>query len=91
MAENKKEVYFNYFCCSCKYAPRKESKDPCNDCLNQPWNTDSHKPVNCEYANELKNYKAGITTYKCEKTGLIVEGSRIPECYACTFFKERAV
>lgn len=50
MAENKKEVYFNYFCCSCKYAPRKESKDPCNDCLNQSWNTDSHKPVNYEEA-----------------------------------------
>ena len=50
MAENKKEVYFNYFCCSCKYAPRKESKDPCNDCLNQPWNTASHKPVNYEEA-----------------------------------------
>lgn len=47
-----------------------------------------HRCRHCEYANELKNYKAGITTYKCEKTGLIVEGSRIPECYACTFFKE---
>lgn len=50
-----------------------------------------HRCRNCEYANEFKNYKAGITTYECEKTGLIVEGSRIPECYACTFFKERVV
>ena len=50
-----------------------------------------HRCRNCEYANELKNYKAGITTYDCEKTGRIVEGSRIPECYACTFFKERVV
>mgnify|MGYP005889876121 CR=1 FL=1 len=29
--------------------------------------------------------------HRCRNTGLIVEGSRIPECYACTFFKERAV
>ena len=56
------------------------------DYLAQP-----HRCRNGEYANELKNYKAGITTYECEKTGLIVEGSRIPECYACTFFKERGV
>ena len=28
-----------------------------------------HRCRNCEYANELKNYKAGITTYECERTG----------------------
>ena len=47
MSENRtKEVYYNYFCSKCKFFPRDEGKDPCNDCLNQPWNEDSHKPVN---------------------------------------------
>lgn len=48
-----------------------------------------HRCQYCEYADELKNYKAGCATYKCNKMGQIVEGSRIPECYACTFYKER--
>ncbi len=46
MPENRKEVYYNYFCSKCVHFPSDERKDPCNDCLNQPWNQDSHKPVN---------------------------------------------
>ncbi len=42
----KKEVYYNYFCQSCRYQKKTEGEDPCNDCLNQPWNIDTHKPVN---------------------------------------------
>ncbi len=47
-----------------------------------------HRCQYCEYADELKNYKAGTRVFKCEKTGQIVEGNRIPECYACTFYEE---
>lgn len=39
-----KEVYFDQYCKSCKYHGLEESKDPCNDCLAEPSNTNSHKP-----------------------------------------------
>jgi len=40
-----KEVYFDEYCEDCKYADLTEDKDPCNDCLAQPYNEYSHKPV----------------------------------------------
>ncbi len=44
--ENKtKEVRFDLYCKTCKYHDLDESKDPCNDCLNEPSNENSHKPV----------------------------------------------
>lgn len=43
-----KEVYFDQYCKSCKYHGLEESKDPCNDCLAEPGNTNSHKPMNYE-------------------------------------------
>lgn len=41
-----KEVYFNQYCSTCKYKDLLESEDPCDECLEYPVNTDSHKPVN---------------------------------------------
>lgn len=41
-----KEVYFDQYCKSCKHHGLEESKDPCNDCLAEPGNTNSHKPMN---------------------------------------------
>lgn len=45
---NEKEVYFDQYCKSCKHRGLKESKDPCNDCLAESSNTNSHKPMNYE-------------------------------------------
>lgn len=45
MAGEKKEVYYGQYCRTCKYRNRSEVKDPCNKCLNEPWNIDSHKPT----------------------------------------------
>ncbi len=45
MDENKKEVYFGEFCDKCKYSNKREDEEPCWDCLDQPWNTNSHKPM----------------------------------------------
>ena len=42
---DEKEVYFDQYCKSCKHRGLKESKDPCNDCLAEPSNTNSHKPM----------------------------------------------
>ena len=49
-----KEVLFYVYCKKCKYASKSESEDPCWDCLNQPVNTDSHKP---EYFEENEDGK----------------------------------
>ena len=46
-----KEVYFDQYCKSCKYHGLEESKDPCNDCLAELSNTNSHKPMNYESKN----------------------------------------
>ena len=43
-----KEVRFDIYCKTCKYADNKESEDPCWDCLDQGWNEDSHKPIKWE-------------------------------------------
>lgn len=40
-----KEVLFNEYCAKCKFYKVKETDDPCNDCLDEPANEDSHKPV----------------------------------------------
>ena len=43
-----KEVYFDPYCKECKYEKLKDEEDPCNECLTNPVNTYSHKPVNFE-------------------------------------------
>ena len=40
-----KEVYFHQYCQTCKHRDKSEGEDPCWDCLDQPWNEHSHKPV----------------------------------------------
>ena len=42
---NTKEVDFHKYCKTCKYRRLKESKDPCNDCLANPNNDNSNKPL----------------------------------------------
>lgn len=41
-----KEVYFGEYCGTCKYEKLLEKDDPCHECLNNPVNLYSHKPVN---------------------------------------------
>lgn len=43
-----KEVYFGEYCKTCKHEKVSEQDDPCYDCLNNPVNEDSHKPVRWE-------------------------------------------
>lgn len=51
-----KEVYFNQYCSKCKHVAVEEGEDPCHDCLNEPVNQYSHKPVMFE-ENTLKTTK----------------------------------
>ena len=43
-----KEVFFSEYCRSCKHEKCKETDDPCNECLSEPTNLYSHKPINWE-------------------------------------------
>lgn len=45
MEEGYKEVYFDDYCDSCKYANLDEDDTPCDECLSNPVNVYSHKPV----------------------------------------------
>lgn len=42
---NTKEVRYDIYCEKCKYFKLEDWEDPCNDCLNQPWNVYSRKPI----------------------------------------------
>ena len=46
MEQKLKEVYFDRWCNTCKNVNKPEHEDPCNECLTNPGNWDSHKPVN---------------------------------------------
>ncbi len=43
-----KIVDFGEWCCKCKHFDLPECMDPCHDCLNNPTNTNSRKPVRWE-------------------------------------------
>ena len=50
MDEGYKEVYFNEYCKSCEFKNKKEDETPCDECLENPVNLHSHKPV--KYVDE---------------------------------------
>ena len=48
MEDAYKEVYFGEYCKNCKHWEKKENEEPCDECLENPVNLYSHKPVNYE-------------------------------------------
>lgn len=42
--ENLKEVYYYLYCSRCKYKDLPGFDDPCDTCLENPFQVDSHKP-----------------------------------------------
>ena len=49
-----KEVYFHEYCKKCKHVQVKDTDEPCNECLENPTNLYSHKPVNWEENTKTK-------------------------------------
>ena len=43
--DNIKEVYFDQYCKTCENRKKKEHESPCDMCLEEPSNQESHKPV----------------------------------------------
>lgn len=43
-----KEVDFHQYCKKCEHKTKSEfnPESPCYDCMDQPFNQDSHKPIN---------------------------------------------
>ena len=48
MDDNYKEVRFDQYCQKCKHYNKNEDEEPCDECLNNPVNLYSHKPINFE-------------------------------------------
>ncbi len=40
-----KEVYYDQYCSRCVHRELEEDDEPCRDCLGEPVNVYSHKPV----------------------------------------------
>ena len=47
-AQDYKEVYFHQYCERCKHKDVKDNDEPCEECLSNPINLYSHKPVKFE-------------------------------------------
>ena len=45
MEEKYKEVQFGYYCDKCKHKDVADYESPCHECLNEPVNLYSHRPV----------------------------------------------
>ena len=43
--QSEKEVYFHKYCKTCKNEKTPDSEEPCNECMSEPTNWNSHKPV----------------------------------------------
>lgn len=43
-----KEVYYGDYCPTCEHRDKKENEEPCYECLDNPTNLYSHKPVKYE-------------------------------------------
>lgn len=57
MKSNRHIVDYNKYCATCKFKEASEwdyEGSPCPDCLDQPYNYDSHKPILWEGRDEQK-------------------------------------
>ena len=50
MEDQTKEVYFYMYCQRCVHLSKRdtEGEEPCNECLANPYNYESHKPLKFE-------------------------------------------
>ena len=52
---DEKIVLFDIYCKTCKYKNYPEAALPCHNCLNNPSNIDSHKPLFYEEGKRMPN------------------------------------
>ena len=51
MEHHDKEVFFDQYCKKCTHYNEPDTSEACNECLTQPTNEDSHKPVGFDPKN----------------------------------------
>ena len=61
METKEKEVWFNLYCKHCALKNKSEEHPTCADCLSQPANENSHKPVNYIWDGEGEEPKFDST------------------------------
>lgn len=49
-----KEVRFDMYCDSCLFKDKKDFEDPCNECLDTPYNEHTRKPINYKEQEKTK-------------------------------------
>ena len=54
MRYDNKIVNFSIYCVDCKHINKDETEEPCDSCLSEPVNQNTHKPVKFEEADEKK-------------------------------------
>lgn len=54
MELNTKLVDYNKYCPLCEYKNLEDYRDPCNDCLNNPVNWNSRKPIRFKEKEDAK-------------------------------------
>ena len=47
-----KEVYYDQYCPKCKHWEKDAMDEPCDHCLDNPFNEHSHKPVDFKEAGK---------------------------------------
>lgn len=53
MLDKNNEVFFEEYCKTCKYKNYSETDSPCAECIAEPVNLYSHKPIRWEGANDI--------------------------------------
>lgn len=56
MDSKEKEVRFDIYCKHCAHSALLGREDPCDECLGNPSNEDSHVPINFKKAKPFINY-----------------------------------
>lgn len=52
-----KEVWFDEYCEKCEYEKLTETESPCDECLQEPTNWNTHKPVKYKKRSNRMNEK----------------------------------
>jgi len=65
------EVNFYEWCPKCEHFKLAEHEDPCHDCLNQPVNDDSRKPVEFKEGSSGEGKKSKLGSGKVGTVGSV--------------------
>lgn len=71
------EVNFKEWCPKCEHFKLEEREDPCHDCLNEPVNDDSRKPVMFKEANKKDAEEKDGSVVRTKKGKVSVTGRPI--------------